>query len=49
MINSAFFSGKKGQMEVLIQGAILEELGKYLVQRYGVPKRLIEVLDKTKK
>ncbi|KAJ0972861.1 hypothetical protein J5N97_020820 [Dioscorea zingiberensis] len=41
--------GKKGQYEVLVQGGVIEDLAKHLVDHYGVPKRLIEVLDKTKK
>ncbi|KAF8412013.1 hypothetical protein HHK36_004572 [Tetracentron sinense] len=40
--------GKKGH-EVLVQGGVIEHLGKYLVEHYGIPKRYIEVLDKTKK
>ncbi|KAF5738822.1 eukaryotic translation initiation factor 2D isoform X2 [Tripterygium wilfordii] len=40
--------GKKG-LEVLIQGGVIEEVGKYLIEQYGIPKRYIEVLDKTKK
>jgi translation initiation factor 2D len=42
-------AGKKGQSEVLVQGGVLEDLGKHLVQHYGIPKKLIEILDKTKK
>ncbi|KAH8939027.1 hypothetical protein BDL97_15G015600 [Sphagnum fallax] len=41
--------GKKGQSEVLVQGGVLEDLGKHLVQHYGIPKKHIEILDKTKK
>lgn len=41
--------GKKSQNEVLIQGGVLEDLAKHLVQHYGIPKRHIEILDKTKK
>ncbi|CAL9759468.1 unnamed protein product [Musa acuminata subsp. burmannicoides] len=41
--------GKKGQHEVLVQGGVIDDLAKHLVDHYGVPKRYIEVLDKTKK
>ncbi|RWW11367.1 hypothetical protein GW17_00025036 [Ensete ventricosum] len=41
--------GKKGQHEVLVQGGVIEDLAKHLVDHYGIPKRYIEVLDKTKK
>lgn len=40
--------GKKGH-EVLVQGGVIEDLAKHLVEQYGIPKRYIEVLDKTKK
>ncbi|XAR57463.1 hypothetical protein NMG60_11025617 [Bertholletia excelsa] len=40
--------GKKGH-EVLIQGGVIDDLGRHLVEQYGIPKRYIEVLDKTKK
>ncbi|KAL6492758.1 hypothetical protein OROGR_032517 [Orobanche gracilis] len=40
--------GKKG-LEVLLQGGVIDDLGKHLVEQYGVHKRYIEVLDKTKK
>uniref|UniRef100_A0A6N2K0Z4 SUI1 domain-containing protein n=1 Tax=Salix viminalis TaxID=40686 RepID=A0A6N2K0Z4_SALVM len=40
--------GKKGH-EVLIQGGVIDDLGRHLVEQYGVPKRYIEILDKTKK
>lgn len=40
--------GKKGH-EVLVQGGVIDNLGKYLVEQYGIPKRYIEVFDKTKK
>jgi translation initiation factor 2D len=42
------FAGKKGQ-EVLVQGGVIDDLGRHLVEQYGVPKRFIEVLDKTKR
>ncbi|KAK3031467.1 hypothetical protein RJ639_036527 [Escallonia herrerae] len=42
------FAGKKG-LEVLVQGGVIDDLAKHLVEHYGVPKRYIEVLDKTKK
>lgn len=41
--------GKKGQHEVLVQGGVIDNLARHLVEHYGVPKRYIEVLDKTKK
>lgn len=41
--------GKKVQHEVLVQGGVIENLAKILVEQYGIPKRYIEVLDKTKK
>ncbi|XP_058097561.1 uncharacterized protein LOC131242743 [Magnolia sinica] len=41
--------GKKGQHEVLVQGGVIEDLARHLVEQYGIPKRYIEVLDKTKK
>lgn len=34
-------------MEVLIQGGVIDDVGKHLVEQYGIPKRHIEVLDKT--
>ncbi|PKA54560.1 hypothetical protein AXF42_Ash000395 [Apostasia shenzhenica] len=40
--------GKKGY-EVLVQGGVIDDLAKHLMDHYGVPKRYIEVLDKTKK
>lgn len=40
--------GKKG-LEVLIQGGVIDDLGRHLVEHYGIPKRYIEVMDKTKK
>uniref|UniRef100_A0A7N0U9Q7 Ligatin n=1 Tax=Kalanchoe fedtschenkoi TaxID=63787 RepID=A0A7N0U9Q7_KALFE len=40
--------GKKGH-EVLVQGGVIDNLAKHLVEQYGIPKRYIEVLDKTKK
>lgn len=42
-------SGKKGQYEVLVQGGVIDDLAKHLVDHYGVPKRYIEVYDKTKR
>ncbi|CAL9136942.1 unnamed protein product [Musa acuminata var. zebrina] len=41
--------GKKGHHEVLVQGGVIDDLAKHLVDHYGIPKRHIEVLDKTKK
>ncbi|XP_038986733.1 eukaryotic translation initiation factor 2D isoform X2 [Phoenix dactylifera] len=41
--------GKKGQHEVLVQGGVIDDLAKHLVDHHGIPKRYIEVLDKTKK
>lgn len=46
---TAELPGKKGQHEVLVQGGVIENLAKHLVDHYGVPKRFIEVYDKTKK
>ncbi|CAO2834422.1 unnamed protein product [Amaranthus hypochondriacus] len=40
--------GKKGH-EVLVQGGVIDHLAKYLIDQYGIPKRYIEVLDKTRK
>ncbi|KAB1210987.1 Eukaryotic translation initiation factor 2D [Morella rubra] len=40
--------GKKGH-EVLVQGGVIDDLAKHLVEQYGILKRHIEVLDKTKK
>ncbi|KAJ8759478.1 hypothetical protein K2173_007091 [Erythroxylum novogranatense] len=40
--------GKKG-LEVLIQGGVIDDVARYLVEQYSVPKRYIEILDKTKK
>ncbi|PRQ22430.1 putative SUI1 domain, SWIB/MDM2 domain-containing protein [Rosa chinensis] len=39
---------KKGQ-EVLVQGGVIENLAKHLIEQYGIPKRYIEVLDKTRR
>ncbi|GAB2271114.1 hypothetical protein Dimus_005962 [Dionaea muscipula] len=41
-------SGKKGH-EVLVQGGVIDQLAKHLVEQYGIPKKYIEVYDKTKK
>ncbi|XP_076913917.1 uncharacterized protein LOC143572728 [Bidens hawaiensis] len=38
--------GKKGH-EVLVQGGIIDVLARYLVEQYAIPKKYIEVLDKT--
>ncbi|KAL6634158.1 hypothetical protein ACP70R_026829 [Stipagrostis hirtigluma subsp. patula] len=46
---TAELPGKKGQYEVLVQGGVIDDLAKHLVDHYGVPKRYIEVLDKTKR
>ncbi|GJM85267.1 hypothetical protein PR202_ga01702 [Eleusine coracana subsp. coracana] len=46
---TAELPGKKGQYEVLVQGGVIDDLAKHLVEHYGVPKRFIEVLDKTKR
>ncbi|KAL1533954.1 eukaryotic translation initiation factor 2D-like [Salvia divinorum] len=40
--------GKKG-LEVLVQGGVIDDLGRLLVEQYGVQKRYIEVLDKTRR
>lgn len=42
------YTGKKGY-EVLIQGGVIDDVARYMVEHYGVPKRYIEVLDKTRK
>jgi translation initiation factor 2D len=44
----SFYSGKKGH-EVLLQGGVIDDLAKHLIEQYGIPKRYIEVLDKTRK
>ncbi|XP_020253031.1 eukaryotic translation initiation factor 2D [Asparagus officinalis] len=41
--------GKKGQHEVLVQGGVIDNLAKHLIEHYGIPKRYIEVLDKTRR
>lgn len=41
-------SGKKGY-EVMVQGGVIDDLARYLIEHYGVPKKYMEVLDKTKK
>ncbi|CAN6251926.1 unnamed protein product [Urochloa humidicola] len=46
---TAELPGKKGQYEVLVQGGVIDDLAKHLVDHYGVPKRYIEVYDKTKR
>lgn len=40
--------GKKGH-EILVQGGVIDHLAKHLIDQYGIPKRYIEVLDKTRK
>ncbi|EOY17163.1 Eukaryotic translation initiation factor SUI1 family protein isoform 3 [Theobroma cacao] len=40
--------GKKGH-EVLIQGGVIDDVARHLVEQYGIPKRYIEFLDKTRK
>ncbi|KAF3440959.1 hypothetical protein FNV43_RR19245 [Rhamnella rubrinervis] len=40
--------GKKGH-EVLVQGGVIDDLAKHLIEQYRIPKRYIEVLDKTRK
>ncbi|TYI16702.1 hypothetical protein ES332_A08G272400v1 [Gossypium tomentosum] len=40
--------GKKG-LEVLIQGGVIDDVARHLLEQYGIPKRYIEVLDKTRK
>ncbi|KAK6246615.1 hypothetical protein SCA6_009705 [Theobroma cacao] len=39
---------KKGH-EVLIQGGVIDDVARHLVEQYGIPKRYIEFLDKTRK
>ncbi|KAK1274732.1 hypothetical protein QJS04_geneDACA009956 [Acorus gramineus] len=41
--------GKKGSYEVLVQGGVIDDLARHLVEHYGIPKRYIEVLDKTRR
>eukprot|EP00898_Chlorokybus_atmophyticus_P001535 jgi/Chlat1/2382/Chrsp17S02649 len=41
--------GKKAAYEVVIQGGVLEEVAHILVQQHNVPKKHIEILDKTKR
>ncbi|XP_022993956.1 eukaryotic translation initiation factor 2D [Cucurbita maxima] len=40
--------GKKGY-EVLVQGGVIDDLARHLVEQYGISKKYIEVLDKTRK
>lgn len=40
--------GKKG-LEVLVQGGVIDDVARYLVEQCGILKRYIEVYDKTKK
>ncbi|CAI9117185.1 OLC1v1018531C1 [Oldenlandia corymbosa var. corymbosa] len=40
--------GKKG-LEVLVQGGVIDVLAKHLIEQYKIPRKCIEVLDKTKK
>ncbi|GBG70581.1 hypothetical protein CBR_g6708 [Chara braunii] len=46
--SAAELAGKKGQFEVLVQGGVLEELAHHMITHYGIPKKHIEVMDKTK-
>ncbi|PRQ22426.1 putative SUI1 domain-containing protein [Rosa chinensis] len=39
---------KKG-LEVLVQGGVIENLAKHLIEQCGIPKRYVEVLDKTRR
>lgn len=48
LINLVFKIGKKG-FEVLVQGGVIDDLARHLVEQCGIHKRYIEVLDKTKK
>lgn len=41
-------SGKKGY-EVVVQGGVIDDLARHLIEQYGIPKKYIEVLDKTRK
>lgn len=41
-------TGKKGY-EVLVQGGVIDDLARHLVEQYGIPKKYIEVLDKTRR
>ncbi|CAN6555816.1 unnamed protein product [Malus baccata var. baccata] len=40
--------GKKGH-EVVVQGGVIDDLAKHMIEQYGIPKRYIEVLDKTRR
>uniref|UniRef100_A0A2P2KQU3 SUI1 domain-containing protein n=3 Tax=Rhizophora mucronata TaxID=61149 RepID=A0A2P2KQU3_RHIMU len=40
--------GKKG-LEVLIQGSVIDNVARHLIEHHSIPKRYIEVLDKTRK
>ncbi|CAL9019740.1 unnamed protein product [Prunus brigantina] len=40
--------GKKGH-EVVVQGGVIDDLAKHMIEQYGIPKRFIEVLDKTRR
>ncbi|KGN63082.1 eukaryotic translation initiation factor 2D [Cucumis sativus] len=40
--------GKKGY-EVVVQGGVIDDLARHLIEQYGIPKKYIEVLDKTRK
>ncbi|KAL5207999.1 hypothetical protein ABZP36_032434 [Zizania latifolia] len=46
---TAELPGEMGKHEVSVQGGAIDDLAKHLVDDYGVPKRSIEVLDKTKR
>lgn len=48
MINQCLVKGNKGH-EILVQGGVIDHLAKHLMEQYGIPKRYIEVLDKTRK
>jgi translation initiation factor 1 (eIF-1/SUI1) len=41
--------GKKneGRKEILVQGDVLKAAAEFLIQKYQVPKRFIQVMDKT--
>uniref|UniRef100_U7E1I6 SUI1 domain-containing protein n=1 Tax=Populus trichocarpa TaxID=3694 RepID=U7E1I6_POPTR len=45
---TSLWSCEKGH-DVLIQGGVIDDVARHLVEQYGVPKRYFEILDKTKK
>lgn len=33
----------------MVQGGVIDDLAKHMIEQYGIPKRFIEVLDKTRR